>query len=710
MKNFTSLSVFITGLIACFLIPHTVFAQRHCHTQEYIGLQLAKDPGLAARMAEQQRQIAEYLAHHDGSSRFTDTVFTIPVVVHVVYNTPDQNISDAQVLSQIDVLNEDFRKLNADTTVTPGPFKSLAGDIKIEFCLANFDPQGLPTTGITRTQTTNTEFALDNSVKFTAQGGHDAWPYQQYLNMWSCPLTGGILGYSSGIGFGGDPAVDGVVMGYQYFGRVGNVDPQFGLGRTATHEIGHWLGLRHIWSDDNDCATDDGISDTPPHLEANFGCKTFPYISCNNGPNGDMFVNYMDYSDDACLTMFTKKQSAVMRSKFDVGGERRSLLTSGGCINPLFNDAGIDTLLSPGGILCGGTGEIKAVLKNYGKNFLTSAIIKFYLDGTLLGSYTWTGSLDSNETAIIIYPVTGVTPGPHVIEAVTASPNSSNDPDQGNNGADVTFQSLEHDGLPIPYAESFEGANYPPVDWTLLNPDNNIGWQKTTAASYTGAGSVFMDNFNYSAVGQVDEFVVTDLDITPFPHAGLAFRLAYAQFGTNTGFADTLEVWVSGDCGITYKRLYKKYGAALATVAPVAGPFVPNKSQWREEWVDLIDFAGNNGIKIKFRHTTNYENNLYIDDINIVQLFTLGADPVEGTRVSLVPNPARDHVQITLEGWSAAAVSYQILDVSGREVAQGVWSQAAASHEISTAALPRGLYLVRLSQENRSFQGKLMLE
>jgi hypothetical protein len=237
----------------------------------------------------------------------------IPVVVHVVYNTAAQNISDAQIASQMDVLNRDFRAANPDVSIVPPAFAPLIADSRVEFFLATTDPAGNPTTGITRTQTSATGFTSDDKVKRAATGGADAWPADRYLNIWVCQLTGGLLGYAQ---FPGGPAAtDGVVCTHSGFGTNGTAAAPFHLGRTATHEVGHYLNLFHIWGDDGTgCGGTDEVADTPNQGGANTGTPTFPHVTCGNGPNGDLFYDYMDYSDDAALVMFTHGQATRMEA------------------------------------------------------------------------------------------------------------------------------------------------------------------------------------------------------------------------------------------------------------------------------------------------------------------------------------------------------------------------------------------------------------
>jgi hypothetical protein len=229
----------------------------------------------------------------------------IKVVVHVVYKDTSQNISDAQINSQMKVLNLDFRAKNSDKKKTPAVWSGLVADSQVEFTLYK----------VTRTQTTRASFGTDDGVKRASSGGVPPLNPSRYLNMWVCPLGGGLLGYAQ---FPGGPkSTDGVVINYLAFGTMGTAQAPFNKGRTATHEIGHYLNLRHIWGDTEDCTGSDLVADTPNSAGPNFEKPTFPKVSCNNGPNGDMFMNYMDYVDDTAMFMFTPQQVARMRTTLD---------------------------------------------------------------------------------------------------------------------------------------------------------------------------------------------------------------------------------------------------------------------------------------------------------------------------------------------------------------------------------------------------------
>lgn len=301
----------------------------------------------AKQAAQEQAQVTTVYKTNGG-------IYTIPVVVHIVYSTTGQNIDDEFVLSQIDVLNADYRHLNDDAGETPAAFAPLAADAQIEFCLAQQDPDGVLSTGITRTETDIASWTLfttpgsDNyadNVKYTSKGGEDAWPRADYLNIWVCNLGGGLLGYATPPG--GPSGKDGVVIGYKYFGD-GSPGGVYNKGRTATHEIGHWLGLAHIWGDDDmdpepQCDGSDDIADTPNQEDATYGHPSFPLLDdCAPASPGIMFMNYMDYVDDGSMNMFTQDQVDVMRSVLET--DRSTIPESAGC--------------QPGGV------DVNEILKN----------------------------------------------------------------------------------------------------------------------------------------------------------------------------------------------------------------------------------------------------------------------------------------------------------------------------------------------------------
>jgi hypothetical protein len=319
--------------------------QRNCNAHTHQKTLELANPSLILKRQAIEAHTADYVAN---PQKHTRAVVNIPVVVHVLYNTATQNISDAQIASQITVLNADFRKLNADASLVPAAFAGVAADCEFQFCMAQRDPSGNATTGIIRKSTTKTVFDATLDDAKSATSGSAAWPTGSYLNLWVVPsikdgpMTG-ILGYAQ---FPGGPAsTDGVVIAYQYFGTTGTAVAPFNKGRTATHEVGHWFNCAHIWGDDDngngtctasgECSGSDLVGDTPNQCERQYGCPTFPTTDgCSASSPGVMFMNYMDYTDDACMYMFTLGQKARMQALFAAGGSRASLATSLGCQAP----------------------------------------------------------------------------------------------------------------------------------------------------------------------------------------------------------------------------------------------------------------------------------------------------------------------------------------------------------------------------------------
>jgi len=285
-------------------------AQQRCGTDIYVNWLMKENQQYAKEREKVNIETQKWI---ENRVSYKNTIITIPVVVHVVWNTNAENISDAQIFSQIEILNEDYRRTNIDVINTPNVWQNIAADCEIEFCLANTDPNGFSTTGINRVQTNESSFSMNDNVKSSSTGGADPWPKEDYLNIWVCDLGSGLLGYatppSNWLSSG-----DGVVIGYRYFGNIGTAQPPYHKGRTATHEIGHWLNLEHLWGAWGSCGNDQ-VSDTPKQEIENYSCPSFPQNpnSCQTtNPNGDMFMNYMDYTNDACMNLFTQGQKTRM--------------------------------------------------------------------------------------------------------------------------------------------------------------------------------------------------------------------------------------------------------------------------------------------------------------------------------------------------------------------------------------------------------------
>lgn len=306
-------------------------AQKNCTSHTYQQNRLKENNSLAEQVSRieafiQERSLEQGIV---STQRGEETIIRIPVVVHNLYHYPSEKVTNEQVQSQIAALNACFRRRNADTANAPNYFRSLGADISIEFALAISDAKRRSTTGIIRKYTPIKEWEADDKMKFASEMGDDAWDPKSYLNIWVCNLNR-VAGYSSLPG--DEPAKDGIVLDLEAFGTI-NVQSGYEMGKTAVHEIGHWLGLKHLWGDQY-CG-DDGIADTPKQAGFNIECPNTVTITCGNGPYGDMYMNFMDLTSDACMNMFTLGQKTRMRSLFAAGGPRSGLLVSTGLNPPL---------------------------------------------------------------------------------------------------------------------------------------------------------------------------------------------------------------------------------------------------------------------------------------------------------------------------------------------------------------------------------------
>ena len=315
LKRF-QIRILLSGLIV--LMTISIHAQsRRCLTHDHYNEAVLNNPELADQRARQRKALNQIIK----SQKFqkNKATVTLPVVFHVIYNTSAQNIDSTQIASQIDVLNADFRKLNSNIGILQGGFVNLAADSEFEFKLATTDPNGNATNGITRTVTTNPAIGGSSTDYYDpAKGGVAAWDPERYINIWVVNINsaGGDFGFATFPGDADPPSSDGCVIDYKYLGTTGTAaasQPQH-LGRTLTHEMGHYFGLFHIWGDVDDCSVDDDIADTPLQETSTEDCVTYPYFdACTTTGDGINFFNYMDYTDDECMAMFTLEQKAKMQ-------------------------------------------------------------------------------------------------------------------------------------------------------------------------------------------------------------------------------------------------------------------------------------------------------------------------------------------------------------------------------------------------------------
>lgn len=366
-------------------------SERTCAAMDVLSEQLANDPSLQGKMEAIERHYEDFI--ESGAHLHDRVVVTIPVVFHIIHNGDavgsNENISDALIMAQLNQLNLDFRKLNSDASLVPSLFAGVAADAEIQFCLAQRTPAGAATTGINRVyynQSAPTTSYMNNTVKPAT-----IWDRSKYLNIWTANLSGGILGYAQFPG--GSASTDGVVCLHSSVGSVANPNPAggvYGKGRTATHEVGHWLNLRHIWGDAT-CGNDQ-VSDTPVHNTANYGCPSYPHYSTCSGSPVEMTMNYMDYTDDACMYMYTTGQKSRMQAVLAAGGSRASLATSNGCTPPSGTSCG-----TPGSLSASGVSQTGATL-NWGT---VSGATSYNVQYRQTGTSTWSNTTSTSTSAAV---------------------------------------------------------------------------------------------------------------------------------------------------------------------------------------------------------------------------------------------------------------------------------------------------------------------
>ncbi len=435
-----------------------------CETMEHLEELKQSNPGIMEGMEQLEQQVQAWLRDHQEELVTAVDILKIPVVVHVLWNQADSsgNISDEQIKSQIDVLNLDFRRKNADKSKTPAAFLPFAADPQIEFKLASQDPDSNPTAGIIRKQTVVQYFnTKKNDIKLSIRGGDDAWPKNKYLNIWVGSINPGWLGYSQ-FPSGGPDSTDGVVISTKSFGATGTVVAPYDKGRTATHEVAHWLNLRHIWGDDNGlCSGTDQVNDTPNQSGPNSCCPTFPLAdSCTSSNPGAMYMNYMDYSHDTILNLFTTGQKSRMRSTLKTG-VRLPILSSPGILAALDTNPNIRWQRSLGGNSVERANTIKPTSDG----------------GYITAGYTWSnnGDVSGNHGSIDFWVVKLTANG--AIQWQKCLGGSNNDVAYAvcqtfDGGYMIAGNTLSNNGDVMGYHSSYDC-------WiTKLSPTGTLEWQK----------------------------------------------------------------------------------------------------------------------------------------------------------------------------------------------------------------------------------------
>lgn len=687
------------------MLPFSVlFAQTNsnniipCISHEIMMQQLKENPELIFEQLKLEEETKAY-EQNLNSSRSASVPRIIPVVFHIIHEYGSENISKEQILSQMDGLNEDFNRLNSDTGNTPNPFKVLSGGANIEFRLATLDPNGNCTDGINRLYSPLTNNARDN-VKSLIY-----WPRNRYLNVWvvrtienSDGGSGTVLGFAQFPGFG-SAQTDGVVMRSDYTGRIGTSNS----GRTLTHEVGHWLNLRHIWGDAT-CG-DDAVSDTPQHEGPNYGCPQFPHLSpaCSQNANGDMFTNYMDYSNSSCMNQFSIGQCTRMNAALNSSsGQRNNLATSSNLAA-----TGTTNLVTPN---CAPVADFTPFLPTFICAGQSVAFTDFsYRSTPTTYNWTFTGgtpATSSAENPTIVYN----TPGTYNVSLTVSNANGTHTFSR----QALIIVSPNEASVQDTLTQGFEDANVLNGDWTVINrTTGSPGFIRTNAAKFGGDFSMYLNNFNESLLGSVDELVSPSYNFSNIDSIYVSYRYAYVQKANSATNQNRLQVFVSEDCGKSWLLRSNVAGNNLATQSTnVNTSFTPTaQGQWRLTNIPSVTaYANKPNVRFKFVFTSGGDgNNFYLDNVNVGGrgVFSNLPEKPSVNYFNIYPNP--NNGNFTLENIGGIIKEVVIYDLLGKEVYRNN-SPEINNNQMSidlNNKVSNGLYMVNVRFEDKMVTQKV---
>jgi hypothetical protein len=730
--NKTLLSAFV--LLAGMLFAYSVQAQspvhstvKRCATAEVYEQLFRTNPEFKKQFIANRARMNSLSNAVLRATRMQSLSDTIPVVIHVIAPAAEQlQITDAILQSQIDVVNKDYQGLNADSTRIPVAFKSLYGKSNLVFMLARQDELGEPTTGIVRkeSETTYTAFTVDNA-KQASTGGSDAWNPARYLNLWVVSFgSSGVLGVSV---FPGDPRplkLHGFVCDYRAFGKDAPYQyKDFRNGRTTTHELGHFFGLYHIWGDDDGaCSGSDfegtpSLDDTPNQSKATYGNPDPDGVglvvtdACSPTAPGIMYQNYMDYSNDTVMVMFTKGQQQRMELAITTSEDRLPVLSSDTYKAPVvYNlDARVRRVVSPGSnsLLCTESFAPVVTIRNSGTTTITSLQIVTQLNNGTPVVYNWAGTLAPyTERQVTLANLIAIK-GANTLTVSTQAPNGAPDQNPGNNSTTLNFTLTSVTPLEGRVVEGFNSPQFPPANWGINNPDGDLTWERHPTAGFTAPGSAWFANFDNATFDRFDDLIMPAYSYQNIDSVFLNFQVAAAIFSDpDSGVPmDTLSVLLSKDCGNTFTTVYKKSSAELETLGTTfETSFEPlSKDQWRRDSVNLtpyLDTAGQQ-FSVYFRFTGNYENNVYIDDVTLYTKVVPARLKEEG--VLVLPTVTTGTFGVWHYQQPIGLRSVTVHNASGQLVWKGDYNHNAEKFiTVDLSRLAAGVYFVNLGYDNKS--------
>ncbi len=661
----------------------------------YFEDQEKNDPEAHARMQEALK-VWETNKNQPFESKMK-AVYKIPVVVHVIHEYGAENISKQQIQDQIRVLNEDFRRLNADTSNTRTVFQSVAADAEIEFVLATKDPTGNCTEGIVRVYSTLTNDARDN-VKAVSY-----WPSDKYLNIWivkSIQNSGddpGVitLGYAQ---FPWDrntrPSTDGIVVRSDYFGTIGTASGGNNAGRVAVHEIGHWLGLFHTFQGGcNPPSWGEQIDDTPPVIGPSYNCPIGANTCTNDFPNlPDQVENYMDYSNGTCMNMFTLGQKSLMHNMIN---SYRGMLVSAS--NATF------TGINSGPVSCAPKADLSnEVLVVCQGNSLQFSDVSY--NGTV-GTRTWTFEGGTPAVSTMANP-TVVYNQPGIFKVSLEVSNANGSSSIVRDSIVVVYAAVSPHGAP--QMESFEGQSFPPSEWTTKS-SNGVKWEVFKTAGSNGSSSARVQITGSTPTGTTVQLRTMAVDMMAVSDPVLTFDLAYARL--QTGTIDRFRVYTSTDCGITWTLIYQRAGVQMETGVLGTANFVPSQGQWAKHTVSLSNYVGKRNLLLRFDVVTDLGGNVYFDNMNIGSISSVkGAENMD--ELTLYPNPASKSTTVSFTSKEAGELGISVMDVSGKQVLVYPSRMIEAGRqetELNISELSAGVYFVVTELNGMTTTRKLLI-
>lgn len=686
--------IFLFLFLLTITFSKTSFAQsRPCGTDMMVRKSLSQHPDLQVQRDELEAFTRQFTSSNER------VIKVVPVVFHVIHNYGSENIAKTQIEDAIRILNEDYQLSNSDQNEVISAFSSIVANVGFEFRLAQLDPNGNCTDGITRTVSTLT-FSADDNVKDLV-----VWPRNKYLNVWVVDnISFGAGGYAYLPG-SAQAATDGIVVLHTQLGSIGTSGGSNFSARTLTHEVGHWFNLLHTWGDTNspgdaaNCNSDDNVTDTPNTIGvANQSCN-LAQVSCGSLDN---VQNYMDYS--TCAKMFTNGQKTRMLAAINSGtSSRNNLWTDANLLATGVNDAAVP---------CTPIADFKAS----GLAACTNANITFQdqsynasVDATWTWNWSFPGGTPSSsnlQNPVVTYS----TPGSYSATLNVSNSAGSNVKTKSN----YILISTSTPNLVSPVVEGFEIAAFPQntsdvtMNWRYEGTVSN-GFARTTTAFASGSASLKYNNLSIATDNSSSVVSpVIDFSAVTSP-ATMTFKVAYARRSATTN--DKLEMWISSDCGKTWSRRYSKVGTTLATTTSlVSTTFVPTASQWRTETVSVAPLVGESHGMIKFTVIDSSGNNLYIDDINLVNSPGVGISTpsLDEYVTQIFPNPGMGNAQLTFGLFKSEAVTVELLDVTGRVIGNKYLGPKQAGeytlglNEISGSSFSSGIYLIRIQAGNAS--------